>query len=395
MRIGYLDCFSGISGDMLLGALVDAGVPLDTIRAALEGLPFSGYELHSEKVTRAGIAASHVRVDMKEHDVPHRGLTEVLAVIEGGALSEEAKGRCAEVFRNLAQAEARVHNVTVEQVHFHEVGAVDAICDVVGAVVGLEALGLDVLMFSPVALGGGRVEAAHGALPVPAPATAELLKGLPTYGGPVDFELTTPTGAALLKTLGTPCPHWPQMTIERVAYGAGSRDIEGLPNVLRLVVGTRDAAPEGESDHVWLVETNLDDMTGEEVGFCTEKLFEAGALDVWFTPTQMKKGRPGVRLTALCSPERLAEIEAAMWRHTSTLGIRRSLWHRSKLRRVHRTVQTQWGEVTLKLAYLGEELVRCEPEYEDCRRIATAQGAPLRQVHDEAKRAYQKGEPSQ
>jgi len=341
MKIGYLDCFSGISGDMLLGALVDVGVSLDTIRAALASLPFSGYELHSEKVKKAGIAATRVRVELKKEEAPHRGLAEVLSIIEQGALPK---------------------------------------------------VGLDALMFSAVALGGGRAKSAHGTLPVPAPATAELLKGLPTYGGPVEMELTTPTGAALLKTLATPCNRWPEMRIEQVAYGAGARDIEGFPNVLRLVVGTRDTA-EGGSDHIWLVETNLDDMTGEEVGFCTEKLLEAGALDVFITPIQMKKGRPGIKVTALCGPERLGELEAAIWSHTSTLGIRRSLWQRSRLRRTHTVVQTRWGEVTLKLACLGGRTVRCKPEYEDCRRIAEAHGVPLRQVYLEAKKAFQERQP--
>jgi len=392
MKIGYLDCFSGISGDMLLGALVDIGVSLDAIRAALASLPFSGYELHSEKVKKAGIAATRVRVELKKEEAPHRGLAEVLSIIEQGALPEGVKDRCVRVFRNLAQAEARIHGTTENEVHFHEVGAVDAICDVVGAVVGLEALGLDTLMFSAVALGGGRTKGAHGTLPVPAPATAELLKGLPAYGGPVEMELTTPTGAALLKTLATPCNRWPEMRIEQIAYGAGTRDIEGFPNVLRLAVGTRDTA-EGGGDHIWLLETNLDDMTGEEVGFCTEKLFEAGALDVFITPIQMKKGRPGVKVTALCGPERLGELEAAMWSHTSTLGIRRSLWQRSQLRRTLTVVQTQWGEVTLKLACMEGRTVRCEPEYEDCRRIAEAHGVSLRQVYLEAKRAFLERQP--
>jgi len=386
MRIGYLDCFSGISGDMLLGALVDAGVALETMKSALETIPFSGYELKAEKVVRGGISASRVRVESAEGHA-HRGLPQVLSLIEQGSLCEEEKRRCEQVFTNLAKAEALVHNVDVSEVHFHEVGAVDAICDVVGAVVGLGALRLDALTCSAVALGGGRVQAAHGTLPVPAPATAELLKGLPAYGGPVDYELTTPTGAALLKTLAEPIGAWPEMTIETIAYGAGEREIKGFPNVLRLAVGTTVTAAETRSDHAWLLETNLDDMTGEEVAFCAEKLLAAGALDVFTTPIQMKKGRPGVKLSVLCAPSRFSALEASIWANTTTLGVRRTLWQRSTLRRTHRTVQTPWGEVRVKLGFLGEKLIRCEPEYEDCRRLAEAQGIPLRDVYTAARAA--------
>ncbi len=388
MRVGYLDCFSGISGDMCLGALVDAGVALDAIVDALAGLPITGYRLTAQRVMRAGIAATRVEVglDESEHH-PHRGLKDVLTIIGGGGLPEEVVERSSAVFRNLAEAEALVHGTDVDSVHFHEVGAVDAICDVVGTVVGIRELGLDALRFSTVMLGGGSVQAAHGTLPVPAPATVELLKGLPTAGGPVDVELTTPTGAAILKTLGEPSPHWPPMSIEEIGYGAGGRDLEALPNVLRLTVGRAPARADTESDCVWVLEANLDDMTGEEVGYCTEKLMAAGALDAFTAPIQMKKGRPGVRLTVLCVPESLQATEALLWKHTSTLGVRRCLWQRSKLGRDTRAVTTPWGQVRMKLAWLGGRVIRCEPEYEDCKAIADANDVSLREVYRAARAA--------
>ena len=389
MKIGYFDCFSGVSGDMCLGALVDAGVPLDTIRETLSRLPVSGYELEAEKVSRAGIAATQVKVILSESEAPPlRGLKDVLQIIVGAGLPDEVERKACDVFRALAEAEARVHDTEPDSVHFHEVGAVDAICDVVGTVTGLESLGLDELLFSTVSLGGGTARTAHGALPVPAPATAELLKGLPTRGGPVDLELATPTGAALLASLGRPSPHWPDMCVEQIGYGAGSRDIPELPNVLRLAVGRTPSAGQTQSDHVWVIEANLDDMTGEQVGFCTEMLLSAGALDAFTTPIQMKKGRPAVKLSVVCAPEGLGAMEEAMWRHTTTLGIRRTLWQRSKLRRHIETVRTQWGEVRIKLAFLGDELVRCEPEYEDCRRIAESADLPLSEVYNMVREAW-------
>jgi len=373
---------------MCLGALVDAGVALDAIRGALAGLPLAGYEIESEKVTRSGIAATRVRVILAPDSRPeHRGLREVLEIIGAGNLPPVVARKACAVFRNLADAEARVHDTDPDSVHFHEVGAVDAICDIVGAAAGLDTLGLDELLFSTVRLGGGVVQAAHGTLPVPAPATVELLRGLPTAGGPAQVELTTPTGAALLKTLGRACPCWPDMSVDRVGYGAGARELPGHPNVLRLAVGRREEAGPTDSDAVWVLEANVDDMTGEEIGYCTERLMAAGALDVFVTPIQMKKNRPGVKLSVLCAPEKLSAMEGQLWRDSSTLGVRRSLWQRSTLRRRVQKVQTEWGEVRLKLALLGDELVRCQPEYEDCRRIAESAGVPLREVYRKARQA--------
>jgi hypothetical protein len=382
MKIAYADCSSGVSGDMMLGALVDAGVPLAAMRDALATLPLHGYRLEERRVMRAGLAALKVDVVLDEgHHQEHRGLDDVLAVLRGGRLSPRVLEGAEQVFRRLAQAEAKVHGTTPDRVHFHEVGAVDAICDVVGTLVGLEALGVDELLFGRIALGGGSVQTAHGTLPVPAPGTAELLRGLPTAGGPVEMELATPTGAALLSTLGRPSPSWPQMTVEAVGMGAGGRDVPGHPNVLRLAVGVTDAAGATESDQVWVLEANVDDMTGQEVGCCLERLLAAGALDACVTPVQMKKNRPGVLLTVLCEPAQLSAMEEALWRHTTTLGVRRCLMQRSKLARRHETVRTPWGEARVKLGLLGGEVVRSEPEYEDCRRLAEAAGLSLREVY--------------
>ncbi|MFW6189195.1 MAG: nickel pincer cofactor biosynthesis protein LarC [Planctomycetota bacterium] len=390
MKIAYLDCFSGISGNMCLGALVDAGVPLQSIESVLRRLPVSGWEFVCRKVVRGGVGATFVDVelDASEHH-PHRGLSDVLDIIEGGDLPPEVAEDGAAVFRNLAEAEAKVHDTDMDSIHFHEVGAVDAICDIVGTVFGLHELGVECVLFSVVRLGGGTVEAAHGRLPVPAPATAELLKGVPTAGGPVEMELTTPTGAAVLKTLGEPSPQWPQMSIERLGYGAGGRDPEGVPNTLRLAVGNSESNSETESDCVWVLEANLDDMTGEEIGYCTEKLLSGGALDAFTAPVQMKKNRPGVRLTVLCPPERLRSVEELLWRHTSTLGVRRSLWQRSKLGREFRRVETPWGEVRVKVALRGGRVMRAAPEFEDCRAVAEANDVPLRRVYSAAMRAFE------
>ncbi|MCD6415767.1 MAG: nickel pincer cofactor biosynthesis protein LarC [Planctomycetes bacterium] len=388
MKIGYLDCFSGISGDMLLGALVDAGVPLERIEAALDTLAISGYSLSERRVTRCGLAATQVSVklDRSEHH-PHRGLSDVLEIIESGQLAPEALEQSCAVFRNLARAEAHVHGTDPESVHFHEVGAVDAICDIVGGVVGLRELGLDALQFSTVSLGGGQVEAAHGTLPVPAPATAELLRDVPTRGGPVDVELTTPTGAALLSTLGQPVPRWPEMSVATLAYGAGARNLRALPNVLRLAVGVQ--SEEAESDCVWVLETNVDDMTGEEIGHCVEELIREGALDVSTMSIQMKKNRPGVQLRVICAPDSVRRLEEALWLHSTTLGVRRSLWQRSKLSRRIETAQTEWGQVRLKVALLGGRTMRAEPEYEDCREIARRNGLSIRQVGRAARAAWE------
>ncbi len=387
MKTAYFDCFSGISGDMCLGALVDAGVPIEKLQNSLAQLDVPGFRLAADKVLRSGIGASHVKVMMDEAEHhPHRGLHTILRIIEDSGLPAGVVQRSSAVFQALGEAEAHVHRTDVDHVHFHEVGAVDAICDIVGTAIGLAHLGIEKVLFSTIRLGGGTVKAAHGTLPVPAPATAELVKGLPSEGGPVDVELTTPTGAAILRALGEPHPSWPAMSVQKVGYGAGTREMDHHPNVLRLAIGDTPPKTGAGSDCIWVLDTNLDDMTGEEIGYCTEKLMQAGALDAFTTSIQMKKGRPGVRLTVLCEPAELAQMEGAIWKHTSTLGIRRTFSQRSKLGRETERIETPWGPVDVKIAYLGDDVVRREPEYEDCRAIAEAHGVSLREVYRAALR---------
>ncbi len=388
MDIIYLDCYSGVSGDMFLGALVDWGVALEVIREALRTLPLDGYELRSRDVRRGGVAATKVDVVCEERDHPHRGLDDVLHILQEGDLAPEVLAQSSTVFRNLARAEAQVHDTDPNSVHFHEVGAVDAICDIVGTVAGLNHIGADELYFSRLALGGGTVEAAHGTLPVPAPATVKLLEGLPASGGPVDIELTTPTGAALVSALGEPRPRWPDMQLTSVGHGAGDHDLDDLPNLLRLVTGRTDPEIEVESDHVWCLEANLDDMTGEEIGFCCRRLMEDAALDVFSTPIQMKKDRPGLKITVLCAPTDLHTCERILFRNSTTLGIRRRLMQRSKLQRKVVSIETPWGEARGKIAGGDEVEQRFEPEYEDCARIARDNDLPLRQVYNEVRRAW-------
>ncbi len=388
MTIGYLDCFSGISGDMLLGAVVDAGVPLETIEGVLAELPFRGYEIHSSSVTRNGLAATKVDVELTDEDVEHRDLDDVLHLLRDGDIPGDIRRDAERVFRALAEAEGAVHDVPPDEVCFHEVGAIDAICDVVGGVTGLRELGIDELFCSTVALGGGTVQAAHGALPVPAPATARLLRHIPAHGGPVDRELTTPTGAALLHALASPTPSWPSMTAEKLGCGAGGHELEGHPNVLRLAVGSASSDERAGGDTVAVLQATIDDMTGEELGCAMETLLDRGALDAWCVPVHMKKGRQGSCLTVLCRPHELARMEELLWKHTTTLGFRYQVLHRRTLKRSLEQVETQWGPVQVKVAGPEDAPYGCKPEYEDCRRIAEREGLSLRRVRDEAKQAW-------
>jgi hypothetical protein len=378
---------------MCLGALVDNGVSLERIREVLETLPLDGWDLKSEKISRSGILATKVTVSQNpETEHPHRGLNDVLNVIEAGNLPPDVEDKARQVFKRLGEAEAHVHGVSVQEVHFHEVGAVDAICDVVGTVAGLHELGIDDIYFSTISLGGGTVEAAHGTLPVPAPATAELAKNIPTCGGPADCELATPTGVAIVTALGQSSRLWPPICLESVGYGAGTRQLDGIPNLLRLAVGETDTHDAFEADWVWRLECNIDDMTGEEVAFATKRLLGAGCLDAFVCPVQMKKGRPGWQLSALCSTELLRRIERIILKHTTTLGLRKQLVQRTKLRRSVENVTTRWGSVSVKLGWEGDKMVRCEPEFEDCRQIAEENDLSLREVYRVVVQAWENGQ---
>ena len=452
MRIAYLQCFSGISGDMFLGALVDAGVSPGLLKDTVAALGV-GAKLEISKVERSGISATKVDVWVDgEKDMPreeywakqdvarapspakahhnhehghghehhheherhhegasheqsrvgapaphehghahsHRGLTEIRKIIAAAAISESAKETAIRIFEALGTAEAKIHNVPVEAIHFHEVGAVDAIVDIVCAAVGAGALGVDGIVCSPLNVGGGTVKCAHGTFPVPAPATVELLKDAPVYSSGIEAELVTPTGAAIAKTLATRFGAFPEMKIEKSAYGAGSRDFPGHPNVLRIVIG--EALPalgaKTQSETISVLEANLDDLNPQVFGYVMDRLLEEGALDVFGMPVQMKKNRPGTLLTVLCKPEHADKLIQLIFSETTTLGVRRREESRQTLARRWESVRTEWGEVRIKIASMNGTVTNYAPEYEDCRRIAAEHHVPLKTVMQEAARAY-------
>ena len=383
MKIAYFDCFSGVSGDMILGALVDAGLEMERLKVELARLPLSGYTLSAETVRRRGLRGTHVEVGVSEEGV-ERHLHEIEEIIEGSDLPDEVKARGMAIFRRLAEAEARVHGIPVERVHFHEVGAMDAIVDVVGAVVGLWLLGIEHVYASPVHVGRGTVECAHGTLPVPAPATQELLRGVPIYGRDVDAELVTPTGAAILTTLAERFGAAPPMRVEQVGYGAGSRDLP-LPNLLRVSIGETTEQVEGyEEDVVTVIETNIDDMNPQLYEHVMERLFDAGALDVFLTPIQMKRNRPGVQLSVLVTEERVADVLDILFAETTTIGVRTCPMRRWKLGRERIVVETRYGPVGVKVARRGGTVMNVAPEYRECQRVAEEQGIPLKEMYQAA-----------
>jgi pyridinium-3,5-bisthiocarboxylic acid mononucleotide nickel chelatase len=424
---------------MFLGALVDAGVSPQLLEQGTAALGH-GAKLEISRVTRSGISATKVDVWVEgEKDLPreqywaklhsheehehafgqvhshshshphehspqeslpaagtpaahsdshqHRGLTEIRRIISAAAISEGAKKVAIAIFDALGAAEAKIHNVPVETVHFHEVGAIDAMIDIVGAAVGMEALGVDEMVCSPLNVGGGKVECAHGTFPVPAPATVELLKDAPVYSSGVQAELVTPTGAAIVKTLARRFGACPEMKIERSGYGAGSRDFSGFPNVARLVIGETHPA-KTMSEMITVLEANLDDLNPQVFGYVLERLIEQGALDVFGMPVQMKKNRPGTLLTVLCKPEDENTLTDILFSETTTLGVRRRQQVRQTLARRWEQVHTPWGEVRIKIASRNGAVTNYAPEYEDCRRIASEQHVPLKTVMQEATRAY-------
>ena len=393
MRIAYFDCFSGVSGDMILGALVDAGLDVERLRAELARLPVSDYTLSAETVRRRGLRGTHVEVTISEVGV-ERHLHQIEEIISGSDLPDEVKQLSLAIFQRLARAEAHVHSIPMDHVHFHEVGAVDAIVDVVGAAVGLWLMGVERVYASPVHVGCGTVTCAHGTLPVPAPATQELLRGVPIYGRDVEAELVTPTGAAILTTLVEEFGAAPPMQVAHVGYGAGTRDLP-LPNLLRVSIGettdqkSADQKPvtdvEGyEEDVVTVVETNIDDMNPEFYEHVMARLFEAGALDVFLTPIQMKGGRPAMQLTALVADGCMADTLDVLFAETTTIGVRTCPMYRWKLGRDRLVVDTRFGPVGVKVARRGDTVLNVAPEYQECRRIATEQGVPLKEVYQAA-----------
>ena len=388
---------------MTLGALVDAGFAVEHLRAELRGLQVPGWELTAEKVWKNGMAATSVRV-VTEDQSKHRSLSTILEILEKSQLASVVRERAAAIFQKLGEAEARVHDVPLEKIHFHEVGAVDAIVDIVGACIGFQALGIEKFACSPLNVGGGTAKMAHGVLPVPAPATANLLHGRPTYSNGVQRELVTPTGAAIVATLCDAFGPQPGMIVSAIGYGAGMADLEGQPNVLRIMVGEEVGDRRGKEEgaqagvpvlpgfdeEIAVIEANLDDMNPQIYGYFLEKALGAGALDVYTTPVQMKKNRPGTLLTVLCKPGDTNALMELIFAETTTFGVRTYRAQRRVLPREWVNVQTEFGEVRVKVSRVNGRVLHVAPEFEDCRKLAAEKDVPLQSVIASAMRSYEK-----
>jgi uncharacterized protein (TIGR00299 family) protein len=389
MKQAYFDCFSGISGDMTLGALVDAGCPVEHLRSELRGLEVPGWDLAAEKVWKQGMAATSVRVTTEDRH-RHRSLGTILGILKSSKLAGPVSDRAGAIFTKLGEAEARVHDVPLEKIHFHEVGAIDAIVDIVGACIGFHFLGIEKFSCSRLNVGGGTVKMAHGILPVPAPATANLLQGKPTYSSGVERELVTPTGAAIVATVCDSFGPQPAMSVRAIGYGAGTADLEGQPNVLRIMIGeAAEKTVPGCDEEIAVIEANLDDMNPQIYGYFLEKALAAGALDVYTTPVQMKKNRPGTLLTVLCKPQETHTLMSLIFAETTTLGARTYRAERRTLPREFVSVPTDFGEVRIKISRMNGRILHVQPEYDDCRRLAVEKNVPLQRVISEALRAYE------
>ncbi|HEX8284314.1 MAG TPA: nickel pincer cofactor biosynthesis protein LarC [Pyrinomonadaceae bacterium] len=393
MRTLYFDCFAGISGDMTLGALVAAGADARELKERLALLDVPGYEVEFETVDRSGISATRAVVRLTREEKHHRHLKDIEKIIGGSRLDDSVKERALKIFGRLAEAEARVHNVPVNKIHFHEVGAVDAIVDVVGACIGFELLGVGRFVSSALHVGSGTVEMAHGRFPVPPPAVAELLRGAPVYATDIKGELVTPTGAAIVATVCESFGPVPRMRVEATGYGAGTREYENFPNVLRVIVGETEDAPaaspsEGADEELLMVETNVDDVSPQVLGHVLELALARGALDCYFTPVQMKKNRPGVLVSILCRPSEREALTELLFEETPTLGVRAYAVSRRALERESVTVETEFGTIAVKVARRGGRVLGATPEFEECRAAALAHGVPLRVVQEAARAAF-------
>lgn len=385
MKIAYFDCISGISGDMTLGALVDAGVNLSDIQAGVDSLGLPSCQLVGTEVKKKGFRATKVSVQ-HEPEHAHRHLHHITDMIDASSLTAAQKDLAKRIFTRLGEAEAKVHGTTIRKVHFHEVGAVDSIADIVGSAIGLDLLGVNRIVCSPIPTGQGAITIAHGRVSIPAPATAELLTGIPLAQSSVNAELTTPTGAAIVSTVVDEFGPLPAMKISKIGYGAGDRDLDEQANLVRLIVGEAEEAQ--GNDLVWVLETNLDDVSGEIIGHCVNLLAEAGALDVYTTSIQMKKNRPGVKVTILCTAADITRLERILFHETSTLGIRRWPASRHRLERREQQVETDWGPITGKVAVLPDGGISFSPEYESCRKIADEKSVALKEVYETARKAF-------
>lgn len=392
MRIAYFDCFSGIAGDMCLGALLDAGANVSLVESAIASLGIEA-SLEVHHVKKHGFRGVAIRVVHPEQHA-HRTLRDIHHIVQRGDLVDEAKALALSIFERIARAEAKVHGTTVDRVTFHEVGAVDSIVDVVGAAVAWTDLGIDKAYASPVPTGTGWVDIAHGRVAIPAPATAELLTGVPIAPCSITKEMTTPTGIGILRTLVESYGPMPSLQVSRIGYGAGTRDLEDRPNLLRVLVGESVAgkpqrhAKRSDAESVLVLETNLDDMSGEAIGYAVERLWDAGALDVFLTPIQMKKGRPATLLTVLSRPEDRVALERVLFEHTLTLGVRWRIQSRTVLPRAAVDVDTPWGVVPGKVSRMPDGRVDFSPEYEACREIALEEGLRLADVMDEVRQCF-------
>jgi len=383
MRIAFFDCFSGASGDMILGSLIDAGLSPQRLREGLKKLRLPTIHLKVKKVLKAGLSATQVIVEGKGEKRSHRNLKEILRIIDRSSVETEVKEKSKEIFKRIASIEAKIHQTPMEEVHFHELGGLDSIVDIVGSVWGIQQLGIEKIYVSKVNVGGGFVKCEHGILPVPAPATLSLMEGKPIYSSGVERELLTPTGAAILTTLGSEFGSMPPMKGERIGYGAG-RDNLPHPNLLRLIIGTSESSSQRE--RVTVVETNIDDMNPQFYDYVIEKLLAMEVLEVFITPILMKKNRPGHLLTIICPSEKLPPVTKFLLRETTTLGLR---WHEEERAKSDREIlskETKYGKIHFKLARWEGRIVNLSPEYEDCKRLALKKRVPLKEVFEEAKR---------
>jgi uncharacterized protein (TIGR00299 family) protein len=385
VKLAYFDCPSGASGDMILGALVDAGCPLDALRTELAKLPLTGFRVSAREVRKGGFRATKVDVEV-DRAVRHesRTLPEILGLIERSGLAEPVKADACRIFTRLAEAEARVHGSSPSEVPFHDVGAVDAIVDVTGAVAGLRLLEIEAVHISALPLGGGTSEGPHGTIPIPAPGTAELLRGFPVVDNGIRAELVTPTGVAILTTLASSAGRMPSMMVQAVGYGAGSMELP-IPNVLRCFVGEGVALPGGTVETIAQMETTIDDMSPQLYEPLLDRLLEAGALDVFVTPVIMKRSRPGVVLTVLCAPEHVGDLSTILFQESTTIGVRWTECHRTRLDRELVVLPTTYGPITFKVSRLGGQPLTVTPEFEEVRRIAREKGLPVREVLDQAR----------
>lgn len=400
MKTLYFDCFCGASGDMIVGALIDAGASFEVVQKALESLGVPGLHVHAEKTTKKGIVATQFHVDEHHHDHgheghrhdhPHRHLADIKALVEGADLPAKVKRDVLRTFQRIAECEASVHGATVEEIHFHEVGAIDSIADIVGAHLAMHLLEIDRVVASPLPVGSGTVKTAHGILPVPAPATAMLLKGVPSYAGDVSHEMVTPTGAALITQWAASYGAMPPMSVESIGYGSGTRDLADRANVLRVVIGQSEEAL-AHSEVVTVIETDIDDMNPELFPPLIESLLKGGARDAFLTPVLGKKGRPAYLVTVLCDPARTSTVARILFESSTTFGLRIREERRICLDRLWKKARTPWGEVRIKVGLLEGTSKCAAPEFEDCRRVAEENRVSVLAVYEAARAAAVKGD---